>query len=187
MTGPLPADAATYQRPQRPHRRRLLPIVVITVLVALGLLAALVAPVIVRGLTATVTPEARTIVLTNETAQASVVLPGGWSWRTPFGDESRGVAGSPDRAMTVEFSLLSGSDASAALDQVAPGPLGPTSEEILSERVAGIGEILHARVRDQETVVGAVTEGPVILTFISSPSPAYDAELADLLATVEVG
>lgn len=186
MTGPLPADAATLPRP-RPPRRRLLPIVVITVLVTLGLLAALVAPVIVRGLTATVSPQERTIVLENETGRASIVLPGGWSWRTPFGDESRGVAGSPDRAMTVEFSLLSGSDTSAALDQVAPGPLGPTSEEILSERAAGVGEVLHARVRDQDTVVGAITEGPVILTFVSTPSPAYDAELADLLSTIEVG
>lgn len=185
MTGPLPADAATFSQP-RPSRRRVLPVVVITVVVALGLLAALVVPVIVRGLAATVSPEERTIVLENETGQASIVLPGGWSWRTPFGDESRGVAGSPDRAMTVEFSLLSGTDAPAALEQVAPGALGLPSEEILSDRTAGIGEILHARVADQDTIVGAVEEGPIILTFVSTPSPAYDAELADLLATIEV-
>ncbi|PRA81519.1 hypothetical protein [Microbacterium sp. MYb66] len=185
MTGPLPADAATPPRP-RPRRRRVLPIVVITVLVSLGLLAALAIPVIVRGLTATTSPHERTIVLTSETATATIVLPGGWSWLTPFGDESRGVAGSPDRAMTVEFALLSGTDAPAALEQVAPGPLGPASEEILSDRPAGIEQILHARVLDQEIVVGAVTEAPVTLTFVSDPSPAYDAELADLLATIEV-
>ena len=146
MTGPLPADEATPPRthPPRP-RRRVLPIVVITVLVSLGLLAALIVPAIVRGLAATVSPDDRTIVLTNGTAQAALVLPGGWSWRTPFGDESRGVAGSPDRAMTIEFALHSGTDAPAALESIAPGAPA-ASEEILSDRTAGIGEILHARV-----------------------------------------
>ena len=187
MTGPLPADAATPPRPHPPRpRRRMLPVVVITVLVSLAVLAALLVPVIVRGLASTVSPDDRTIVLTNGTARAALVLPGGWSWRTPFGDESRGVAGSPDRAMTVEFALLSGTDAPAALEQVAPGQLGPASEEILSDRTAGIGQVLHARVLDQDTLVGAVEEGPIILTFVSTPSPAYDAELAELLATIEV-
>lgn len=185
MTGSLPTETVSPPRPH-PPRQRLLPVVVITVLVTLGLLAVMVVPVVVRGLTPTVSAEQRTVRLTNETAQATLLLPGGWSWRSHFGDESRGVAGSPDRLMTVELSLVSGSDVPEALLRVAPGPLGPTSEETLSPGAAGVGTVLHARVVDQETVVGAIAEGPVILTFRATPSPAYDAELADLLATVEV-
>lgn len=183
MTVSLPTETAPSPRPPR---QRLLPVVVTTVLVALGLLAVMIVPVVVRGLTPTVSAEQRTVRLTNESAQATLMLPGGWSWRSHFGDESRGVAGSPDRLMTVELSLVSGTDVAEALDRVAPGPLGPTSEETLSPGAAGVGTVLHAHVDDQETVVGAIAEGPVIVTFLATPSPAYDAELADLLATVEV-
>ena len=155
-------------------------------LVSLAVIAALVVPVVVRGLTPSVSAEERTIRLTSDTATATLVLPGGWSWRSHFGDESRGVAGSPDRRMTVELSLVAGSDVQTALDRVAPGPLGPLSEETLNDGPSGVGTIRHARVLDQDTLVGVITEGPVILTFLSSPSPRYDAELADLLATIEV-
>jgi len=185
MTDLLPSGATTTH-PPRPRRQRLVPVIVITVLVTLGLFAAMVVPVVVRGLTPTVSAQERTVRLTNETAQATLILPGGWSWRSHFGDESRGVAGSPDRLMTVELALVTGSDAPAAVDRVAPGPLGPLSEERLTAGPTGVGTVLHARIDDEQTIVGAVTEGPVILTFRSTPSPAYDAELADLLATVEV-
>lgn len=162
------------------------PVVLITVLVTLGLAAAMIVPVVVRGLTPSVSAQDRTVHLTNGDADASLVLPAGWSWRTHFGDESRGVAGSPDRLMTVELSIVEGTDLPAALDHVAPGTLGPTSEETLTDGPTGVGTILHARVVDQDTIVGAISEGPVIVTFRSSPSPAYDAELADLVSTIEV-
>lgn len=181
MTDPHPADPAVFAPPQ--PRRHLLRVVVITVVVSLVVIAALVVPVVVRGLTPSVSAQDRTVQLTGATAQATLVLPAGWSWRTHFGDKSRGVAGSPDRRMTVELSLAPGTDAAAALERIAPGVLGPSSEEML---VAGVGPVLHARVVDQDTLVGAIAEGSVILTFRSTPSPAYDAELADLLATLEV-
>lgn len=186
MTGPLVTPTVS-PRPSRPlPRQRLLPVVVITVLVSLAVVAALVVPVVVRGLTPSVSSQERTVHLSSDTATATLVLPSGWSWRSHLGDESRGVAGSPDRRMTVEFSLVPDSDVQTALDRVAPGPLGPVSEETLTDGPAGVGTIRHARVLDQDALVGVITEGPVILTFVSSPSPRYDAELADLLATIEV-
>ena len=190
MTAPPPTPTSAPPSPPPPSRplprQRLLPVVVITLLVSLGVIAALVLPVVVRGLTPSVSAQERTVRLENDTATATLVLPAGWSWRSHFGDESRGVAGSPDRRMTVELSLVAGSDTRTALERIAPGPLGPTSEETLTDGPRGVGTILHAQVLDRDTVVGAVAEGPVILTFRSSPSPQYDAELADLLATVEV-
>jgi hypothetical protein len=164
-------------------RQRLLPVVVISVLVTFAVAAALVVPVVVRGLTPTVSTEERVVRLTDGASQVTFVLPGGWSWRTHFGDESRGVAGSPDRRMTVELSLRAGDDAAEALDAFTPGPHGPLSEESLAP---GIETVLHARVIANDTLVGALPLDGGAVAFRSSPSPAYDAELAAFLATIEV-
>ncbi|WP_223624246.1 hypothetical protein [Microbacterium sp. EST19A] len=185
MTGPASIDRIAPRVPRRP-RMHVLSVIAITVVVTVIVAAALVVPVLIGGLTSTVDTEERTVHLTDGTAEVQLVLPPDWSWRGHFGDESRGVAGSPDRRMTIELELAAEAEPLAVIEGIAPGPLGPASEEPLVDGPADLATVVYARVLDQDVVVGAIADGPVVVTFIASPSPAYDAELADLLATLEV-
>jgi hypothetical protein len=190
MTAPTPHDATVSDAPlvflPPRRRRRLLPFVIIATLVAVGVAAALIVPVVAGGVAPTSADEERTMRLTEGNLRADIELPAGWSWSPSFGDDSRGVAGSPDRVMTVELSLTAGTDPRKALEDAAPGPLGPISEETLSEDSAGSRTLLYARVPDQGVVVGALTTGSAVVTFVASSSPTYDVELARLLAAIEV-
>lgn len=130
----------------------------------------------------TVAEEELTVRLSNGSAVAEISLPSGWSWRAQFGDASRGVAGSPDRVMTVDFALVVDVDAVTALEDAAAAPLGLLNEESRS----GAARLLSARTVEPGTIVGALSEGSAVVTFVSTPSPEYDAELATLLTGVEL-
>ncbi|MFS0912292.1 hypothetical protein AB3M89_10900 [Microbacterium sp. 179-I 3D2 NHS] len=184
MTGPTVMAPPTPPAPPR-RRRWVGPTITVAMVLLVGAAAVVVVPGIVTELTPTVSDEDRRMRVSDGKSEAWIVVPAGWSWTPAFGDESGGVVGSPDRAMTVDFSLSSTTDPRTAIEEVAPGPVGDINREILADGAA-TEEVAYARVDDRDVVVGAITEGPVVLTFVSTPSPAYDAELARLLADIEV-
>ena len=54
------------------------------------------------------------------------------------------------------------------------------------ERTVAGRELLHANTTDGELIVGVVVSGDALLTFVSGPRQGYDAELAELLAEIDV-
>ena len=89
---------------------------------------------------------------------------------------------SPDGRMQVDLAVRDEGDPAVALGDIAPRPLDALSRE---RTVAG-QELLHANTTDGQLIVGVVVSGDALLTFVSGPGQGYDAELAELLADIEV-
>lgn len=179
----MKASASVDPRAGRPTKGRYGWVKIVVLIVVASVAVASVAMTVVWFSTATTVAEKElTVRLSNGSAAARISLPTGWSWRAQFGDASRGVAGSPDRVMTVDFALIVDAGAVAALEEAAAAPLGPLNEE----PVSGAARLLSARTVEPGTIAGAISEGSAVVTFVSTPSPEYDAELATLLTGVEL-
>lgn len=153
-----------------------------SVAVAIVLVAALVfVPPIWSAASTTVIEADTELSLVEGDASARIPVPAGWWARPAFADGSAMTIGSPDGVMTLALRLTTTTDAEDAMVRAAPGAL----ETVDSEPLGG-ATLLHARTLTGDALVGAVAEGDAVLTFVSTPTPAYDAQLAQLLAAVTV-
>ena len=164
--------------------QRALGVVVLTTVVTAMLGVAVVAllPPIWVAATTLVAEADTTTTIRAERAEASVPVPAGWAMRPTFADGSRVTLTSPDGAMRVDLAVRDGGDPVIALGDISPRPLDGLSRE---QTVAG-QELLHANTTDGELIVGVVVSGDALLTFVSGPREGYDAELAELLAQIDV-
>jgi hypothetical protein len=164
--------------------QRALGVVVLAAVVTAMLGVAVVAllPPIWVAATTLVAEDDTTTTIRAEQAEASVPVPAGWAMRPTFADESRVTLTSPDGLMQVDLTLRDGGDPVVALGDIAPRPLDALSRETT---VAG-QELVHANTQDGELVAGVVVSGKALLTFVSGPRAGYDAELAELLAQIDV-
>ena len=164
--------------------QRALGVVVLTAVVTAMLGVAVVAllPPIWVAATTLVAEEDTTTTIRGETVEASVPVPAGWAMRPTFADESRVTLTSPDGRMQLDLAVRGEGDPVVTLGDIAPRPLDPLSRE---RTVAG-QELLHANTKDGELIVGVVVSGDALLTFVSGPREGYDAELAELLAEIDV-
>lgn len=164
--------------------KRALGVVVLTAVVTamLGVAAVALLPPIWVAATTLVADEDTSATIRAGTAEASVPVPAEWAMRPTFADDSRVTLTSPDGVMRVDLALRDGGDPVIALGDISPRPLEPLSRE---QTVAG-QDLLHAHTTDGELVVGVVVSGDALLTFVSGPRAGYDAELAKLLAEIDV-
>jgi len=164
--------------------QRALGVVVLTAVVTAMLGVAVVAllPPIWVAATTLVAEEDMTTTIRGERVEASVPVPAGWAMRPTFADESRVTLTSPDGRMQVDLAVRDAGDPVVTLGDIAPRPLDALSRE---RTVAG-QELLHANTADGELIVGVVVSGDALLTFVSGPRQGYDAELAELLAEIDV-
>ena len=164
--------------------QRALGVVVLTAVVTAMVGVAVVAllPPIWVAATTLVADDDTSTTIRSEHAEASVPVPAGWAMRPTFADESRVTLTSPDGAMQVDLTVRDGGDPVIALGDISPRPLDGLSRE---RTVAG-QELLHANTTDGELIVGVVVSGDALLTFVSGPREGYDAELAELLAQIDV-
>lgn len=150
--------------------------------VAIVLVAAIVfVPAIWSAASTTVIEADTELSLVEGDASAEIPVPSGWWARPAFADGSAVTIGSPDGVMTLTLRLTTSTDADDAIVRAAPDELETVDSEPL-----GAATLLHARTLTGDALVGAVAAGDAVLTFVSTPSPAYDAELAQLLATMTV-
>lgn len=153
---------------------------VVTAMLGVGLVALL--PPIWVAATTLVAEEDTSTTIRAGVAAASVPVPVGWAMRPTFNDASRVTLTSPDGVMRVDLAVREGGDPMVALGDISPRPLDAVSRE---QTVAG-QELLHANTTDGELIVGVVVSGGALLTFVSGPRAGYDAELAHLLAEIDV-
>ena len=118
------------------------------------------------------------VTVTTAGVTAEIPLTAGWSYRPALWDESRVTLRSPDGRMSIDLQLAVDVDPAEAARAAAGAPIDAFDTEPLGEAT-----LLHARLGD-DTLVGALTQGGDVLTVVSTPSPAYDAELATLLSMV---
>ena len=164
--------------------RRALGVIVLTAVVTAMLGVAVVAllPPIWVAATTLVAEEDTMTTIRGERVEASVPVPAGWAMRPTFADESRVTLTSPDGRMQVDLAVRDGGDPVVTMGDIAPRPL----DALGRERTVRGQELLHANTTDGELVVGAVVSGDALLTFVSGPRRGYDAELAELLAQIDV-
>ena len=164
--------------------QRALGVVVLTAVVTamLGVAAVALLPPIWVAATTLVAEADTSTTIRAERAEASVPVPRGWAMRPTFADGSRVTLTSPDGVMQVDLALRDGGDPLVALSDISPRPLDPLSRE----RTVEGQELLHATTTDGELVVGVVVSGGALLTFVSGPRAGYGAELAELLAKIDV-
>lgn len=112
---------------------------------------------------------------------ASVEIGAGWAVRAVPWDAGRVTLISPDGVMELSLRFAAGRDGDD-LAGVGEGALVPVSREAFEG-----GELVHARTVDGRSVVGTLTEDGDTIVFVSTAPSDYDAQLAHLLATVEVG
>ncbi len=148
----------------------------------LGVAVVALLPPIWVAATTLVAEEDMTTTIRGERVEASVPVPAGWAMRPTFADESRVTLTSPDGRMQVDLAVRDAGDPVVTLGDIAPRPLDALSRE---RTVAG-QELLHANTADGELIVGVVVSGDALLTFVSGPRQGYDAELAELLAEIDV-
>lgn len=164
--------------------QRALGVVLLTAVVTAMLGVAIIAllpPIWVAATTLVAHTDTTTTIRTDR-ARVSVPVPAGWAMRPTFADESRVTLTSPDGLMQIDLGLRDGGQPDVALGDIAPRPV-----EALSHEPAGDGrELVHANSTDGELVVGVLVADQVLVTFVSGPRAGYDAELADLLAQIEV-
>lgn len=163
-------------------RRWLIAIAIALVVAGVGVLAWFVVPPVVASATTRVVAADETLTLTSGGASATVPVAAGWRVRPAWNDGSRVTIGSPDGELTLRLALTPASDAATTLTAMAPGPLGPEVRE-----PDGDGrELVHARTESGDSLVGSLDGGSAAIVFVSSPSPAYDLELARLLDRIEI-
>lgn len=164
--------------------QRALGVVLLTAVVTamLGVATVALLPPIWVAATTLVADEDTNATIRAGKAHASVPVPRGWAMRPTFADDSRVTLTSPDGRMQVDLALREGGDPLVVMSDVSPRPLDPLSRE---QTVAG-QELVHANTTDGELVVGIVVSDDALLTFVSGPREGYDAELARLLAEIDV-
>lgn len=170
--------------------RSRLPVIVavlatVLVLAAIGIAALTVGPAVWAAATTERVPADTTVTLETEGASASIPVAAGWSYNHPPFDRSRLTLRSPDGAMSIDFALVPGAgdaDAEAAARDLVSEEVGLFDREPI-----GASSVVHARSADGTVLVGAVVGPDSLVAFSSRPTPAYDAELATVLAGVVVG
>ena len=165
-----------------PHRspKRLVSGVAIglAVLAVLTVVGIVIVPQVRNSMVGTAAEGDSAVTVTTAGVTAEIPLTMGWSYRPALWDESRVTLRSPDGWMSIELHLTSDVDPADSARAVA----GVTIDVFDTEPLGGM-TLVHARV-DDATLVGALTDGADVLTFVSTPSPAYDAELATLLSSI---
>jgi len=121
------------------------------------------------------------VTVTTAGATAQIPLTASWSYRPALWDPSRMTLRSPDGLMSIDLQLTSDVDPAEAARTAANAPIDAFDTEPV-----GTMTLLHAR-SDDDTIVGALTDGADVLTFVSTSTTAYDAELAALLASIRFG
>ncbi|MGB4778815.1 hypothetical protein [Microbacterium sp.] len=139
-----------------------------------------VGPDIWAAATIRVAEDDESVTLTESESTVTVPVDRDWSYSTSPFDESRATLHSPDGVMTIEFDVGSSLEPDAAARALA-GDVAVFDHESI-----GRAGVIHGRTADGEALAGALVDGGTVLAFVSRPSPDYDAELAGLLARIEV-
>lgn len=166
-----------------PRRNRVIATWVVSALALAAVAVAgwFVGPPAYRALVPQTASERDVVTLTAGESVATVAITPGWSYRLPFNDDAGIDLTSPDGVMTVSLQLHRDVDAQIASAEESPGPLEAWSVEDIAT-----GELFHARTSDGLATVGAMAVDSHAVTFVSTASPEYDAELAQLLTGIVV-
>lgn len=167
------------RRPRATLLFALLAGVVVIALIAVA--AVVVVPQIIRAGATKVASTDTTVTLTAAGIRAEVPAPEGWAYVLGPFDDHTATLRSPDGAMTVDVDLTATDDAEQAVRSVAGGAVTPFDHEPV-----GSSTVVHAQIVGEDAIVGAVVSGGAALVFTSRPATGYDAQLAELLAGIEV-
>lgn len=160
-------------------KSRIVGITVMTSVLAVVIIAGfLFGPQVLRSVSGEVVQGDAPVTVTTAGATAEIPLAHGWSFRPALWDQSRVTLRSPDGHMSIDLRLVRDVDAAESARAATGAPIDSFDTEPVGDAM-----LLHAHTKG-DAVVGALTRGDDALTFVSTPSPAYDAELAALLATI---
>lgn len=167
---------------RRPRATLLIALLAGGVVVALVAVAAVfVAPQLIRAGAMKVADADTTVALVAPGIRAELPVRDGWAYVVGPFDDHTATLRSPDGAMTVDVDLTATDDAEQAVRSVAGAAVTPFDREPV-----GGSTVVHAQIVGEDAIVGAVVSGRAALVFTSRPATGYDAQLAELLAGIEV-
>lgn len=153
----------------------------VAIVAVLAVVGVLVAPQVIRAAATEVSDGDAVMTVSAPGASATIPAPEGWSFATGPFDDATALLRSPNGAMSIEFTAASGTDAEAAVRGVVGSALTPFDSEPVGEAT-----VVHARIVGQDAIAGAVVSGDALVVFVCRPADGYEAELAAVLARIEV-